>query len=328
MRATRPFASTSSSPTTHCATPCSAQGADFVADTEQGLREESQDGSGSELRRRPGKEFLVRAHSFDGVRLGLDHAWLRACLSPYLLDVARAYLRMWPKLSYVDLWYTVPQPPDADRVASQLWHYDFDDKHLLKAFLYLDDVDAETGPFEYVAGSQPGGPHHNVRPWKPMGFGRVPEDEVQRAVPDEAIRTFTAPRGTIIFCNTSGLHRGGFATSRARVLATATYCSPASLAALSAAELRRRPLPAERSQPGGALRRELNQSDAETTSVFVELPPAASLALRVTRAVPAARAMPAIVPLPASSLNPAGSAPRAIDQRTGQTPPFVPSLNL
>jgi len=59
-----------------------AQGADFVAGTEQGLREESQDGSGSELRRRPGKEFLVRAHSFDGVRLGLDHAWLRACLSP------------------------------------------------------------------------------------------------------------------------------------------------------------------------------------------------------------------------------------------------------
>ena len=190
------------------------------------------------------------------------------------------------------------------------WHYDFDDKHLLKAFLYLDDVDAETGPFEYVAGSQPGGPHHNVRPWKPMGFGRVPEDEVQRAVPDEAIRTFTAPRGTIIFCNTSGLHRGGFATSRARVLATATYCSPASLAALSERNYDRRPLRAERAQPGGALRRELNQPDAETTNVFVELPPAASLALRVTRALPAARAMPAIVPLPALSLNPAGSAPR------------------
>lgn len=209
------------------------QGAEFIQTTERGLREESVDGTGSELRRRPGKEFLVRAHSFDGVRLGLDHAWLQACLSRYLLDVASAYLRMWPKLSYVDLWYTVPQPAEAKRVASQLWHYDFDDKHLLKAFLYLDDVDPETGPFEYVAGSQPGGPHHDVRPWKPMGFGRVPEDEVQRAVPNDAIRTFTGPRGTIIFCNTSGLHRGGFATARARVLATATYCSPASLAALS-----------------------------------------------------------------------------------------------
>jgi hypothetical protein len=210
------------------------QGASFVADTERGLREESQDESGSsELRRRPGKEFLVRAHSFDGVRLGLDHAWLRASLSPHMLAVANAYLRMWAKLSYVDLWYTVPQPVEAERVASQLWHYDFDDKHLLKAFLYLDDVDKETGPFEYVAGSQPGGPHHDVRPWRPMGYGRVPEADVQRSVPDEAIRTFAAPRGTIIFCNTSGLHRGGFATARARVLATATYCSPASLAALS-----------------------------------------------------------------------------------------------
>lgn len=209
------------------------QGTGFVDSTERGLADESRDGSDSELRRRPGKEFLVRAHSFDGVRLELDHAWFRACLSSHMLDVANAYLRMWSKLSYVDLWYTVPQPAEAERVASQLWHYDFDDKHLLKAFLYLADVDAGTGPFEYVAGSQPGGRHDQVRPWKPMGYGRVPEEEVQRQVPDDAIRTFTAPRGTLIFCNTSGLHRGGFATARPRVLATATYCSPASLAALS-----------------------------------------------------------------------------------------------
>jgi hypothetical protein len=210
------------------------QGAAFVEDTECGLREESENKNGdSELRRRPGKEFLVRAHSFDGVRLGPGHAWLRASLSQHMLAVANAYLRMWAKLSYVDLWYTVPQPAEAERVASQLWHYDFDDRHLLKAFLYLDDVDQDTGPFEYVAGSQPGGAHHGVRPWRPMGYGRVPEEDVRRNVPDEAIRTFAAPRGTIIFCNTSGLHRGGFATARARVLATATYCSPASLAALS-----------------------------------------------------------------------------------------------
>jgi hypothetical protein len=211
----------------------SQQGADFVDSTKQGLTQEEGDGASAKLRRRPGKEFLVRAHSFDGVRLGLEHAWFRACLSAHMLDVANAYLRMWSKLSYVDLWYTVPQPSETERLASQLWHYDFDDKHLLKAFLYLADVGAGTGPFEYVAGSQPGGQHHKVRPWKPMGFGRLPEEEVQQNVPADAIRTFIAPRGTLIFCNTSGLHRGGFATSRPRVLATATYCSPASLAALS-----------------------------------------------------------------------------------------------
>lgn len=209
------------------------QGASFIETTAHGVSQEDQNGSSSELRRRPGKEFLIRAHSFDGVRLGLDHAWFRACVSSHLLDLANAYLRMWAKLSYVDLWYTVPQAQGTERVASQLWHFDFDDRHLLKAFLYLDDVDADTGPFEYVAGSQPGGKYHGVRPWRPMAYGRVPEEDVSRQVPDDAIRTFTAPRGTIIFCNTSGLHRGGFATARPRVLATATYCSPASLAALS-----------------------------------------------------------------------------------------------
>ena len=45
--------------------------------------------------------------------------------------------------------------------------------------------------------------------------------------------TFTAPKGTIIFCNTSGFHRGGFATGKSRVLATLTWDSPASLKALS-----------------------------------------------------------------------------------------------
>jgi hypothetical protein len=37
----------------------------------------------------------------------------------------------------------------------------------------------------------------------------------------------------LLFCNTAGFHRGGFSTTRPRVLATATYSSPASLASLT-----------------------------------------------------------------------------------------------
>lgn len=210
-----------------------AQGDRFAEATEDALDRERQGEGDTELRRRAGKEFLVRAHSFEDVELGLDDSWLAAGVSSRMLDVASAYLRLWPKLSYADLWYSLAQPAATDRVASQLWHRDFDDKHLLKAFLYLRDVDEGAGPFEYVPESQPGGRFESVSPWRPMGNGRVPEDEVVRAVPAEQIRTFVASRGTIIFCNTSGLHRGGFATERPRILATATYCSPASLAALS-----------------------------------------------------------------------------------------------
>ena len=204
-----------------------ARGSAFVAETERTIAE---GGSGKV---RAGKEFVVRAWSFEGATLAVDDPWFAACASRRLLDVANAYLRLWAKLSYVDLWYTAQQPASDERVASQNWHVDFDDRHLLKAFVYLSDVGTDHGPFEYVPGSQPGGRHHDVRPWVPMGYGRVDDADVARSVSAEEIASFTGPKGTLILCNTSGLHRGGFATAGPRVLATATYCSPASLKSLS-----------------------------------------------------------------------------------------------
>jgi hypothetical protein len=187
---------------------------------------------GHELRQRPGKEFLVRKYSWD-VALGLDEPWLAACLSERMLALANAYLGLWSKLSYVDYWYTPPAQPGAERRSSQVWHRDFDDRHLLKAFLYLDDVDSESGPFELVPGSQPGGPLADVAPWGPLRIEHLSDEELERRCGAGAAETFTGPRGTLILCNTCGLHRGGFAERKPRLLATATYCSPASLAALS-----------------------------------------------------------------------------------------------
>jgi hypothetical protein len=203
-----------------------AQGQAFIEQTERTLA------AGGTGKVRAGKEFVVRAWSFEGVTLGAGDAWFSIVASRRLLDVANAYLRLWAKLSYVDLWYTAQQPSTDERVASQNWHVDFDDKHLLKAFVYLSDVGVDHGPFQYVPGSAAGGPN-TVRPWQPMGFGRVSDEEVGTHVAPEQIATFTGPKGTLILCNTSGLHRGGFATAGPRVLATATYCSPASLKALS-----------------------------------------------------------------------------------------------
>ena len=89
------------------------------------------------------------------------------------------------------------------------------------------------GPFQYVPGSQPGGPYADAWPWKPLGQNYPTEEELEALVPGSSIRAFTAPKGTLIFCNTAGFHRGGFSTTNPRVLATATYSSPASLASLT-----------------------------------------------------------------------------------------------
>jgi hypothetical protein len=210
-----------------------AQAVEFVDQTEEDLEQ---------LRQRKGRNFLVRKYDYNrNNALALDDPWLRLCLSPTLLNIGNAFLDMWSKLEYVDVWYSIPVASDAERRASQAWHRDFEDSHLLKVFLYLRDVDEKTGPFEFVAGSQIGGPLAHIDPWQPTGIavserGTTLQDlekRIDREVPAEQIRTFTGPARTMIFCNTTGLHRGGFAETHPRVLATLAYTSPASLAALT-----------------------------------------------------------------------------------------------
>jgi hypothetical protein len=207
-----------------------ADASGFIEQTEAGLAQE-REGGDSALKRRVGKEFLVRKYSW-GASVAASDPWLRLAINPRLLDVANAYLEMWSKLEYVDVWYTPPASGEDERKSSQRWHRDFNDRHLLKAFVYLVDVDEDTGPFEYVPRSAPGGELEQLWPWRPLGENYPPDDEFAEGVNGRSV-TFTAPKGTIIFCNTAGFHRGGFARSKPRALATFTWDSPASLKALS-----------------------------------------------------------------------------------------------
>ena len=206
-----------------------AEATRFINDTEAELSRE-REGQESGLRRRPGKEFVVRKYAYD-VQLGLDDPWLRLGLNKRLLDIANTYLGMWTKLEYIDVWYT-PPADESERKSSQRWHRDFNDRHLLKAFLYLVDVDEETGPFEYVPRSAPGSELDHLWPWRPLGDNYPPDDELAAKIEGKSV-SFVAPKGTVIFCNTSGFHRGGFASGKPRALATVTYSSPASLASLT-----------------------------------------------------------------------------------------------
>ncbi|MFN8224339.1 MAG: hypothetical protein U0R50_13955 [Gaiellales bacterium] len=206
-----------------------AEGDRFVAETEAGLAREAAGENGN--LRRSTKSFLVRRNAW-GAELEPDDVWLQTALDPRVLDIANTYLGLWSKLEYVDLWHT-PATDAPERVSSQRWHRDFNDRLLLKAFIYLNDVEEDAGPFEYVPRSFPGGEFDDFAPWWP-GYHGYPSDEAfEKRMATAHVETFTAPRGTLILCNTAGFHRGGYATGNARTLATWTYCSPAALRALS-----------------------------------------------------------------------------------------------
>jgi hypothetical protein len=102
---------------------------------------------------------------------------------------------------------------------------------MLKVFLYASDVDERAGPLEYVVGSFARGPSGDV--WrKPGGLGQsyIGEEEVDERFPPSGRFTATGRAGTVVFCDTSGLHRGGLATGKPRVFATWCFVTPASLA--------------------------------------------------------------------------------------------------
>jgi hypothetical protein len=176
-----------------------------------------------------GKDYIVRLWE-SRPSLPSDDPWLRIGLAPAFLDTVNSYLGLWSKLNYVDLWYTIPSPVPRQAVTSQRWHRDPEDQRLVKVFLYLSDVDVGAGPLEYVRSSHGGGSHGRLWPNPDPGTASYPpEGEVEAQFPPADRVACTGLAGTLVFCDTSGLHRGGLATAQPRVLATWAYVTPASI---------------------------------------------------------------------------------------------------
>jgi hypothetical protein len=181
------------------------------------------------------EQFLIRRYrppkqgtAMEEARLATDSPWIRLAVGDALLDVVNSYRALRTKLVDYDHWYTVPFPEEYERVKSQQWHRDPEDEHVVKVFVYFSDVDEGSGPFEYVPGSVRGGPYGDLFPWGKGDSWYPPAEEFERKVPESDRLLVTAPAGTIVVCDTSGFHRGGYARSNPRILSTHTYVSPTS----------------------------------------------------------------------------------------------------
>jgi hypothetical protein len=98
---------------------------------------------------------------------------------------------------------------------------------MCKMFVYLSDVTEGAGPFVYVRGSQRGGKWRSLFPQRP-GKGYYPPDgTVDALIPRGEREACLGRAGTVIFADTSGLHKGGFARDTERLMFTAGYCSSA-----------------------------------------------------------------------------------------------------
>lgn len=157
-----------------------------------------------------------------------ENPFVKLSLDQKILGTINAYMGMLSKFYYFTLNVTTPIIEGTEAVQSQRWHRDPEDKKLCKIFIYLSDVDESAGPFTYVRGSQYGGRWHHIFPQRPPSGGLIPSaDDVAHLIPKEDIFVGTGHMGTIIFCDTSGIHRGGYATKKERIMFTGGYCSKA-----------------------------------------------------------------------------------------------------
>jgi hypothetical protein len=175
------------------------------------------------------KDFLIRRYPRGKAKMPIEPAvlpsdgpWLRFAAGDALLDIVNSYRKVKTKLVDFDLWYTIPTPAERGRRASQQWHRDPEDQHVVKTFLYFSDVDENAGPFEYVRRSAAGGKYGDLWPWgKEARY--PPSDELEKLVDTSDIVLATGTGGTLVICDTSGFHRGGYVKTTPRILATQTY---------------------------------------------------------------------------------------------------------
>lgn len=200
---------------------------EFVTATEGDLPSLSQD----DLKALHGKSYLIRRFrprkgdpAGKRARLVPSNPWVRFGVSPRILDIVNAYRGRFLRLHDVDNWYTVPDPEAGERVASQRWHRDGWENNIVKVFTYFSDVGPDAGPFEYIRGSTAGGRYGALWPWEENEV-YPPQEELQAAVDEADYMSLTGAPGTIVICDTSGFHRGGFARTTPRILSYHTYLS-------------------------------------------------------------------------------------------------------
>ena len=151
--------------------------------------------------------------------------FLQFSLGDRVLRIACGYLGMFSRLILMDLWYNVPTiGPD---VFSQRWHRDPNDRKEFKLLLYLRDVNEVNGPFCYIPGTHNAGRFKRVFPQTIHISNYPPDGAVENRFPENQRQVCTGKAGTLIFCDTSGFHKGGHPVTEGRLLFTAVYTTNA-----------------------------------------------------------------------------------------------------
>ena len=138
---------------------------------------------------------------------------MRLVNDPRVLALATGYLGCKPTLSSIGVRWSLAR--DGGPEGTQVYHRDPDDWRFLKIFIYLTDVNEESGPHAYVRGSHLTAGRIRSHPYQP-------EDLVAR-YGAENIELVVGTRGTAFLADTWGIHSGHVPRRAPRLILQAQY---------------------------------------------------------------------------------------------------------
>jgi hypothetical protein len=171
-----------------------------------------------------GKDYIIRLLGETPV-LDRNDSFLQFSLAQEILAIVCGYLNMFTRLVYINLWLNAATGrPES---GSQRWHRDPEDRKQVKLFLYLCDVNEQNGPFCYMRETHYTGRFGGIYRQK-INASNYPQDgSLKGKIPEHLSQVCTGRAGTLIFCDTSGFHKGGHVVEGQRLLFTSVYTTNA-----------------------------------------------------------------------------------------------------
>lgn len=133
---------------------------------------------------------------------------------PDVLAIVSDYLGCRPTIDDVLAWWSLPGRP-APR-EEQFFHRDNDSIRFVKLFIYLSDVDEDSGPHVFVRGS------HRTNDLLQLAR-RYSDEEVEAAGIAGDMVKITGPFGTTLLEDTYGLHKGALPKDKLRLMLQVRY---------------------------------------------------------------------------------------------------------
>jgi len=170
------------------------------------------------------KKREINARHFLNREVLLKDNCIQLFLTDAILQIVSAFYACAPK-AYVFTTWLHPWIPSGTREVSQKWHKDPEGMEVVKVFLYVDDVELENGPFEYVKGSFTKGKNSSLQPYR-IKNRYPPDGYIERNVSKDDIFTGIGKKGTLIFADNNGFHRGGYVKKGMRKVMQVSFLEP------------------------------------------------------------------------------------------------------